>query len=62
MPQYLINQTRGEYLHLLFGISHLYYLRQVQNIWDIHNDDMYYECLSEPPAMKNIGNLIERYT
>uniref|UniRef100_A0A6C0DLS8 Uncharacterized protein n=1 Tax=viral metagenome TaxID=1070528 RepID=A0A6C0DLS8_9ZZZZ len=62
MQEFLINKTRNQYIQLAYGISHLYYLRQVSEIWDIHNDIIYYELrIDKPDHLENMTKFIERY-
>lgn len=62
MPEFLINETRNQYVQLVFGIPDLYFLRQVTKIWDIHNDTLSYEYYpGRPEHLESMNRYIDRY-
>ena len=62
MLEFLINETKKQYIQMVFGVPHLFYIRQVTKIWDIYNDDLYCETRTEPPRhLKNMNIYIDRY-
>ena len=46
---------------MIYGISRVYYLRQLESLWDFTKDIIYIQMLRDPPDLDNIGKYIQRY-
>lgn len=46
---------------MIYGISRVFYIRQLEDRWDFIRDTIYIQVLREPPDLDDIGKYIQRY-